>query len=48
MATGDTAIIAKTQEELQDMVNTLVDNGRKYGFEININKSRVMKVSRIN
>ena len=26
---GDTAIIAKTQEELQDMVNRLVDTGRK-------------------
>ena len=24
----DTAIIAKTQEELQDMVNRLVDNGK--------------------
>ena len=31
----DTAIIAKTQEELQDMVNSLVDTGRKYGMEIN-------------
>ena len=30
----DTAIIAKTQEELQDMVNRLVDTGRKYGMEI--------------
>ena len=26
----DTAIIAKTQEELPDMVNWLVDTGRKY------------------
>ena len=42
----DTAIIAKTQEELQDVVNTLVDNGRKYGMEINIDKSQVMRVSR--
>ena len=30
------AIIAKTQEELQDMVNRLVDTGSKYGMEINI------------
>ena len=29
------SIIAKTQEELQDM-NTLVGTGRKYGMEINI------------
>ena len=42
------AIIAKTQEELQDMVNTLVDTGRKYGMEINIDKSQVMRVSRSN
>ena len=35
---GDTAIIAKTQEELQDMVNRLDDTGRKYGKEINIDK----------
>ena len=30
----DTAIIARIQEELQDMVNRLVDTGRKYGMEI--------------
>ena len=28
------AIIAKTQEQLQDMVNKLVDTGNKYGMEI--------------
>jgi Reverse transcriptase (RNA-dependent DNA polymerase). len=43
----DTAIIAKTQEELQDMVNRLVDTERKYGMKINIDKSQVMRVSRI-
>ena len=42
------AIIAKTQEELQDMVNTLVDTGRKYGMEINIDKLQVMRVSKMN
>jgi Reverse transcriptase (RNA-dependent DNA polymerase). len=44
----DTAIIAKTQEELQDMVNRLVDNGRKYGMEINIDRSQVMRDYRNN
>jgi len=44
----DTAIIAKTQEELQDMVDRLVNTGRKYGMEINIHKSQVMEVSRSN
>jgi Reverse transcriptase (RNA-dependent DNA polymerase). len=37
----DTAVIAKPQEELQDMVNRLVF-GRKYGMEINIDKTQVM------
>jgi Reverse transcriptase (RNA-dependent DNA polymerase). len=40
----DTAIIAKTQEELQDMVIRLIDTG----MEINIEKSQVMRVSRSN
>ena len=44
----DTAIIAKTQEELQDMVNRLVNTGREYGMEINIEKSQIMRVSRSN
>ena len=44
----DTAIIAQTQEELQDMVNRLVATGRKYGMEINIEKSQVMRISRRN
>ena len=34
----DMAIIAKSQEELQDMVNKLVDTGRKYGMEFNTDK----------
>ena len=42
----DTAIIVKTQEELQGMVIRLVDAGRKYGMEINIDKSQVMRVPR--
>ena len=42
------AIIAKSQEEQQDMVNRLVDIGRKYGMKINVDKSQVMRVSRSN
>ena len=41
----DTAITVKTREELQNMVNRLVDTGRKYGIEINTNKSQV-KISK--
>ena len=36
--TDDTTLIAKTQEELQDIVNTLVDTRKKYGMEIKIDK----------
>ena len=43
-----TTIIAKTQEELQDMVNRLVDTAKKYGMEIKIDNSQVMRVSRSN
>jgi len=42
------AIIAKTQEELQDMVNRLVEIEKKHNMEINIHKSQVMRVSRRN
>jgi len=34
-----TAVISKTLEELQEMVNRLIDTGRKYGMKINIDKS---------
>ena len=44
----DTAIIAKTHEEIHDVVNRLVDTGRRYGMDINIDKSNVMRVSRSN
>jgi len=42
------ANIAKTQEEVQDMVNRLVDTGREYGKKINIDKSQIMRVSKNN
>ena len=45
---GYMAITAKFQGELQDIVNRLVDTGRKYGMEINIKKSQVMRISRSN
>ena len=41
-------IIAKTQEELQDLVKRSVDTGSKYNMEIDINKSQVMRISRNN
>ena len=40
----DTAVIAKTQKELQDMVNRLVNTGRKDGMEIKFVKSLLMSI----
>jgi Reverse transcriptase (RNA-dependent DNA polymerase). len=37
------AIIAITQEELQDMVNRLFNTGGRYGMENNIDKSQAMR-----
>ena len=34
----DATIISKTQEELQDMVDRLVETGRKYGILLNFFK----------
>ena len=39
------AIMTKTQRELQDIVNRLIDIEMKYGMEINIDKSQVMRIS---
>ena len=44
----DTAIIAKTQGELQDVVRRLVDNEGKCGMEINTDDSQAMRISRRN
>jgi Reverse transcriptase (RNA-dependent DNA polymerase). len=38
----DTATVAKTQIEIQDMVNRLDDTGSKYSMEINNDKSQVI------
>ena len=44
---GESVNIAKTQEELQDMMNRFVDSRSQCGIEI-IAKSQVMRVSRRN
>jgi len=43
----DIAVIAKTQD-LQDMMNRLVDTGRKCGMEINNDQSQVLRALRSN
>ena len=42
------AIIAKSQVELHDMEKRLVDTGRKYCKEIDIEQLQVKKISRSN
>ena len=44
----DTTILTKTQEALQEMVNRLIDTGKKYDMEINIDKWQLIRVVRIN
>ena len=39
---------AKTQEEVQDVAYRLVVTGSKYGVEINMDKSQIMRASRGN
>jgi hypothetical protein len=41
----DKAVTVEIQEYPQDMVNRLVDTERKYDMEINIDKSKVMRIS---
>ena len=42
----DLDLIARSQEELQEMMNRLVDTGRRYDMEINGDKCKVMLISR--
>ena len=44
----DTAILAKTERELQLMLNNLNDTVEAYGMRINEKKTKVMKMSRSN
>ena len=44
----DTAIIAKTQQKLQNVVNRLKETGSKCGVKSNIDKSQIMRVSKRN
>lgn len=42
----DLVVLARNQRQLQYMMNRLVETGRKYGMEINIEKSKVMRISK--
>jgi hypothetical protein len=42
----DQAMLASTQEKLQEMMNHLESNSQEYGMKINTKKTKVMKISR--
>jgi len=39
-------LLAKAQKVLQDMIDKLIEIGRCYGMEMNVEKTKVMKISR--
>jgi len=42
----DLALLAKEEKVLQDMMDKLIEIGRCYGMEINVEKTKVMRISR--
>ena len=42
----DLVVLAKEEKVLQDMIDKLIEIGRCYGMEMNVEKSKVMRISR--
>ena len=42
----DLVVLAKEEKLLQDMIDTLIEIGRCYGMEMNVEKTKVMRISR--
>ena len=42
----DLVLLAKEAEVLQDMTDKLTESGRCYGMEMNVEKTKVMRISR--
>jgi hypothetical protein len=42
----DLVLLAKEEKVLQDMSDKLIEIGRCYGMEINVEKTKVMRISR--
>jgi hypothetical protein len=42
----DLALLAREEKVLQDMINKLTEIGRCYGMEMNVEKTKVMRISR--
>jgi hypothetical protein len=39
-------LLAKEEKVLQDMIDILIESGRCYGMEMNVEKTKVMRISR--
>ena len=42
----DLVLLAKEEKLLQDMIDELIEIGRCYGMELNVKKTKVMRISR--
>ena len=42
----DLVLLAKEEKVLQDMIDKLIEIGKCYGMEINVEKTKVMRISR--
>jgi len=42
----DLVVLAKEEKMLQDMIDKLIEIGRCYGMEMNVEKTKVMRISR--
>jgi len=42
----DLVLLAKEEKVLQDMIDKLIEIGRCYGLEMNVEKTKVMRISR--
>jgi len=42
----DLVIMAKEEKMLQDMIDKLIETGGCYGMEMNVEKTKVMRISR--
>ena len=42
----DLVLMAKEETVLQGMIDKLIETGRSYGMEINVEKTKVMRISR--
>jgi hypothetical protein len=42
----DLELLAKEEKVLQDMINKLIEIGRCYGMKMNVEKTKVMRISR--